>query len=144
MVDDSFSNRKLLQRLLTREGHCVAEADDGEVAVALVLDALRATAAEECTPPSRSALMDPAPAPRVFDLILMDFFMERMNGPDAVLLIRDAGFKGRVIGVTGLMDEDCQQFIESGADAVLCKPITVPAIWKTLQLIETGSSKLME
>ena len=71
-----------------------------------------------------------------FDFILMDFFMVHMNGPEAARLIREAGYDGPIIGVTGVMGDDSTEFINNGADVVLCKPVTVHSIWKALKSIE--------
>ena len=49
--------------------------------------------------------------------------MPRMRGKEASRHIRDAGFDGIIIGITGnAMDEDINDFIKSGADLVLPKP----------------------
>ena len=46
-----------------------------------------------------------------------------MRGKEASRLIRDAGYDGIIIGITGnAMDEDIDSFIKSGADVVLPKP----------------------
>ncbi len=81
-----------------------------------------------------AATMDDTTQP--IDLIIMDFFMNEMNGPEAAWNIRELGFNGPIIGVTGLMDDDCDEFIRLGADVVLCKPVNVAAIWKALRSID--------
>ena len=49
--------------------------------------------------------------------------MPRMRGKEASRLIRDTGYDGIIIGITGnAMDEDVSSFIKSGADIVLPKP----------------------
>ena len=46
-----------------------------------------------------------------------------MNGPEACRAIREIGYTGFVLGVTGnLLPEDVGYFLDSGADAVLGKP----------------------
>ena len=49
--------------------------------------------------------------------------MPSMNGPKAANKMRDLGYVGVIIGVTGnALPEDIQEFLEHGADGVLSKP----------------------
>ena len=145
VVDDSVPNRKMLSRLLTREHHMVTEASDGNEAVQLVKRALDAHnhARTTTTPTVTATGTETVPAiertpsslvpPPLFDLILMDYYMPKMIGPDATSAIRKLGYTGKILGVSGAMDDDVHHFIESGADLVLCKPITLTALWKALR-----------
>ena len=61
---------------------------------------------------------------RMFDVILMDYQMPRMNGPSAAREIRKLGCDSFIVGLTGnIMPEDVRIFKEGGANAVLAKPI---------------------
>jgi CheY-like chemotaxis protein len=61
-----------------------------------------------------------------FGAIFMDFQMPKCNGPDSTKQIRELGYKGKIIGVTGnAMDCDIKQFLIGGADLVLSKPISI-------------------
>lgn len=103
VVDDSISNRKLLCRLLSNKGHVNSQAEDGSVAVEMVMEAER----------------DGKP----FDLVLMDYEMPTMTGPEAARKIRGHGSDVFIVGVTGnLMPEDVNYFHECGAGAILSKP----------------------
>lgn len=103
VVDDSISNRKLLCRLLKNKGHVNSQAEDGLVAVQMVREA------EEKGEP--------------FDLVLMDYEMPNMTGPEAARKIRSYGIDVFIVGVTGnLMPEDVDYFHECGAGAILSKP----------------------
>ena len=44
-----------------------------------------------------------------------------MDGPDAARLMRQVGFNGPIIGITG--HEDSADYLAAGADIVLIKPI---------------------
>ncbi len=116
IVDDSVPNRKMLSRLLTREKHVVTEAADGVEAVEIVYEALQSKTGKQR-----------------FDLILMDFYMTHMCGPEAIKAIRKLGYTGMILGVSGVMDDDVNLFMEAGANLVLCKPISVGALWKALR-----------
>jgi CheY-like chemotaxis protein len=83
-----------------------SEADDGPVAVQMVQ-----AAAEGGAP---------------FDVVFMDNIMILMHGPEAAQMMRAAGFRGLIVGVTGnVMAEDVQQYMASGADHVLGKPVNM-------------------
>ena len=52
--------------------------------------------------------------------------MPNMNGPEAVKLIRELGFRGLIIGVTGnMLPEDIEDFKSHGANRVIGKPLSV-------------------
>ena len=88
-------------------GNCtILEADDGTTA----LDVMRSE----------------SEAGRVIDLVLMDYVMVRMDGPEAAQRMRaDLGYRGVVIGITGnALPEDLDNFRQHGANIVLTKPLT--------------------
>ena len=50
-----------------------------------------------------------------YDVIMMDFVMPIMNGPDCVRELRKQGYHGLIIGVTGNSQEsDIKKFKQSG------------------------------
>lgn len=65
-------------------------------------------------------------AGRSIQLVLMDFIMIHMNGPEAVQKMRaELGYKGIAIGVTGnALPEDLTYFKNHGANDVITKPLT--------------------
>ena len=102
VVDDSSLNRKVMMKALSAAGHTCKEADDGAEAVRLVDAGMQ------------------------IDVILMDSQMPFMGGPLATRKIRDLGYTGFVIGVTGnAMPADTAEFLSHGADMVLVKPMSV-------------------
>jgi CheY-like chemotaxis protein len=103
MVDDSALNRKLLGKLLRISGHIVEEAEDGLQVVEIV------KANRE--------------ADKVYDVILMDFMMPKLDGPSATKVIRDLGYTSPIFGVTGnAVESDVDFFLAHGADRVMIKP----------------------
>ena len=83
-----------------------SEADDGIVAVQMVQ-----AASDEGLP---------------FDIVFMDNIMIAMHGPEAAQAMRAVGFAGLIIGVTGnVMADDMNQYMASGADYVLGKPVNL-------------------
>jgi CheY-like chemotaxis protein len=108
VADDNGVNRKVLQRLLGDHGALVDPAFDGEQAVAMA-------------------------ASGVYELVLMDVSMPRLNGYDATARIRAAtlpsGFPAPwsrvpVLGVTAFaMQADLDRCIASGMNGYVRKPL---------------------
>ena len=102
VVDDSSLNRKVMTKALMAAGHRCIEAEDGSEAVRLV------------------------DSGKLFDVILMDSQMPLMRGTVATRKIRDLGYTGFVVGVTGnAMPADTAEFLAHGADMVLVKPMSI-------------------
>jgi signal transduction histidine kinase/ActR/RegA family two-component response regulator len=105
VVDDALSNRKLLCRLLERQGHKCDMAENGQVALEMVREKM---------------LSNEEP----YDSILMDYEMPVMNGPTASSLIRQLGCDAFIVGITGnVLSDDVQYFKSKGANAILPKPV---------------------
>ena len=105
IVDDSKVNRVMLTRLLTSMGHSCYDACDGAAALNLY---------QECLQKSRT-----------IDVVLMDSHMPIMSGSEATLKLRELGFTGVIIGVTGDVIESNSDdpFLNSGVDAIMTKPV---------------------
>eukprot|EP00597_Dinobryon_sp_UTEXLB2267_P013177 CAMPEP_0170111666 /NCGR_PEP_ID=MMETSP0020_2-20130122/8621_1 /TAXON_ID=98059 /ORGANISM="Dinobryon sp., Strain UTEXLB2267" /LENGTH=205 /DNA_ID=CAMNT_0010337259 /DNA_START=1839 /DNA_END=2456 /DNA_ORIENTATION=- len=112
IVDDSDLNRKVLRRQIQSESSgiwqnaVVKDADDGLTALEVMRTEM---VAGEC-----------------FDLVLLDFVMLQMHGPEAAKSMRSSlGFKGIILGVTGnALPEDVRVFKESGVNDILIKPLS--------------------
>jgi CheY-like chemotaxis protein len=75
-------------------------------------------------PPSSAAAAAAVVAPSVYDLILMDYQMPRMDGPTAITRIRRLGYTGKIVGLTGnVLDSDKEFMRTAGANHVLSKPV---------------------
>jgi len=108
VVDDSVSNRKMLMRLLRDRCSLIGEAVDGVDAVTQI----------------KAVLLDDEQ--RQYDAILMDFIMPNMEGPEAAKCIRELGFQGLIVGITGnVLPVDKDRFLSRGADLVLTKPVNI-------------------
>ncbi|CAB9527495.1 Autoinducer 1 sensor kinase/phosphatase LuxN (Partial), partial [Seminavis robusta] len=122
VVDDVMSNRKMLVRLLERAGHTCDTATNGEAAIRAVEGDIGAVIEDRNHVP--------------FDCILMDYEMPIMNGPDATERIRDLGFGGLILGVTGnVLAEDTDHFLSKGADEIIAKPVKIAKLqesWERL------------
>ena len=74
-------------------------------------------------------------------LILLDSHSQIvMDGIEATKRIRALGFRGRMFGVTGnALGEDMDEFLSSGLDKVLTKPLNME---KLIQAMQGQSSTL--
>jgi CheY-like chemotaxis protein len=101
VVDDADSNRKILMILLKKAGLETDSREDGQQAVDLI-----------------SADMN------AYQLVLMDNFMPVMNGLDAVRNLRARGYPYIIVGITGnSMADDLAEYLASGADMIVSKPL---------------------
>jgi CheY-like chemotaxis protein len=58
-----------------------------------------------------------------------------MNGPDATRAIRQFGYTGPIIGVTGnALDEDKLIFMNAGATNVIIKPLKMSKLLEIIDL----------
>jgi CheY-like chemotaxis protein len=70
---------------------------------------------------------------RSFDLVMLDYTMRSMHGPETAAAIRSLGFTGKIIGVTGnTLPDDIEEFKRKGADHVLIKPLKADELAKVL------------
>ena len=106
VVDDAESNRKMLARLLKSRCRSYEEACDGLEAINIVMSAIERD--------------------QRFDVILMDYIMPNMDGPTATMHIRQLGYEGVIIGVTGnTIKKDIETFLNSGANWIMSKPFDI-------------------
>jgi CheY-like chemotaxis protein len=109
VVDDVEMNRKMIIRCIKYKYAMIGEAEDGNIAVQAVQNAV-----ENREP---------------YDIILMDYQMPNMIGPIAAKIMRNNGYKGLIIGVTGNgLQPDVDYFLSHGANRVLIKPVSIEQI----------------
>ena len=108
LVDDAKLNRKMMARMLALHGECreIEEACDGLEAV--------------------TAYMKNKEENKHFDLVVLDYEMPNLNGPDAAAELRHLGYTGLIVGMTGVsMPKYIEHFLNQGANEVLEKPLDV-------------------
>jgi len=113
VAEDNKINQKLIDRLLSRDGHFVRIVDNGQEA----LEAL------ENEP---------------FDLVLMDVQMPIMDGIEATQKIRERELREgghlRIVAITAnALDGDREQCIATGMDGFLTKPIQLSELRRILK-----------
>ena len=125
VAEDALSSRKMLIRLLEREGHTCVPASNGRDAVEVIQNDMDQEQLMTLREESSGHFSIPSDHKKI-DTILMDYEMPYMTGPEATRAIRKLGYKGTIIGVTGnVLVEDVEYFKDSGADEVLGKPISM-------------------
>ncbi len=101
VVDDDPSHRTMLKAVLSAEGYQVQEADDGDTACGMVETTL-------------------------FDLVLMDLRMKRMNGDEAQKKIVDISPDTPVIIMTAYGSvRSAVEALKAGAQNYLTKPVDI-------------------
>lgn len=114
VVDDNALNRRVARALLERLGATVTEAASGETAV-------------------EAALSSPT------DVVLMDLHMLALDGLSATMQLRQLGFGGVVVGLTGEEHEGSErEWLKAGANALLSKPVQVEGLQAVLARLLLG------
>jgi CheY-like chemotaxis protein/anti-sigma regulatory factor (Ser/Thr protein kinase) len=107
VVDDYALNRRLLRRMLEKDGHTVVESNDGQIALEAALN-------------------------QSFDLILMDIDMPVMDGYESAKAIRaqsDLNRSTYICALSGLVfKEDQEKTSLAGMDEHLPKPVSFDAL----------------
>ncbi|KAI0747292.1 hypothetical protein BC629DRAFT_1585210 [Irpex lacteus] len=140
VVDDDPLTRKLMARMLTRLGCRVSTAENGGIALDLILtghSSARPTPSSENhdipTPGSGMSYADE----QKYAVVFLDNQMPVLSGIETVAKLREIGRKDFVVGVTGnaLLD-DQQEFYGAGVDHVLTKPVQEKALKSMLTVAD--------
>ncbi|HWE86358.1 MAG TPA: response regulator [Terracidiphilus sp.] len=113
IVDDSRFSRRLLSQMLEREGMTGAEAADAEAG----LELLRSQPG--------------------FDLLLVDWNMPGISGPEMIARARQEGMLGlKILMVTTVAESECiLEALDAGADEFLMKPFDAEGLREKLALM---------
>ena len=119
IVDDNAANREVARAILEQVGVEVSEADGGEAAVRLA-------------------------ATSPFDLILLDYRMPVVDGPEALRRIRAAAGPNQSIPILGFSaDAEMSGLAEAGGfDGVVAKPINAVALIQAVAAWAEGAATL--
>ncbi|KAF8892172.1 hypothetical protein BD779DRAFT_1784373 [Infundibulicybe gibba] len=143
VVDDDPLTRTLMKRILTRLGCHVSTAENGEIALEMILGP---NYLHNFTPSSDASrnlgpILEQERATYTtegkYAVVFLDNQMPVLSGLKAVEKIRDLGRKDFVVGVTGnaLLD-DQKEYLEAGVDYVLTKPVLEKSLKDMLVLAD--------
>lgn len=151
VVDDDPLTRKLMSRMLTRLNCQVTTAENGEIALELILHGAHQgqTPSSEDTgsgglsldgvgvPASTSNLGLLGECEYRYGVVFLDNQMPVMSGLEAVSKLRALNRKDFVVGVTGnALLSDQQEYLEAGVDHVLTKPVLEKSLKSMLAIAE--------
>lgn len=115
VVDDIDLSRKMTIKRLERENCTWDQAVDGLDAVEKMRLAIAAGVK--------------------YDLVLTDYSMPNMDGPEAIRHMRALGYLGKIVGITGHEDAfHINMFMSNGANKVLVKPVDKKTLVAQLDL----------
>ena len=127
VVDDSATNLKMCCKLFKKLGAEVEQATDGNIAVDMVRTML------EHHHEGQVFDLEATIEARMYDVVVMDNLMPIMCGPEACAAMRELGYKGLVIGLTGhALAEDIAKYKAHGANSVLKKPIDMAEFFEAM------------
>ncbi|KAM0753644.1 hypothetical protein T439DRAFT_322531 [Meredithblackwellia eburnea MCA 4105] len=113
VVDDDALTRKLMGRMISRLGCDVASAENGEIALNMIIAKREQDEASEFQLKSKN-----------FDIIFLDNQMPVMTGIQLAARLKAQKRDDLVVGVTAnALLEDQEEFVAAGASTVLTKPV---------------------
>ncbi|KIM44414.1 hypothetical protein M413DRAFT_442397 [Hebeloma cylindrosporum] len=131
VVDDDQLTRTLMKRILTRLGCRVSCAENGEVALEMILGmriAIGGTPSSDASGNSGPILEQVQETP-IFEegkyaVVFLDNQMPIMSGLKVVAKLRELERTDFIVGVTGnALLSDQEEYLEAGVDRVLTKPV---------------------
>ncbi|KIY70540.1 hypothetical protein CYLTODRAFT_347512 [Cylindrobasidium torrendii FP15055 ss-10] len=123
VVDDDKLTRLLMKRMLERLGCSVTVAENGQVALNILLGLVQTPSSDRSVPVLEHRLSESV-SPRVFTAIFLDNQMPLMSGLQLVAKLRELQRTDFVVGVTGnALRQDQEEYLSAGADNVLAKPV---------------------
>ncbi|KIK56435.1 hypothetical protein GYMLUDRAFT_47200 [Collybiopsis luxurians FD-317 M1] len=131
VVDDDALTRTLMRRMLERMGCIVTTAENGDLALKILLDP------DPDGKDSLSCSISERTAQYRFHIIFLDNQMPVLSGLKAIAKLRDLGRHDFVVGVTGnALVSDQKEYLDAGVDHVLTKPVLERSLRSMLQLAD--------
>ncbi|KAK4056812.1 hypothetical protein OIO90_002061 [Microbotryomycetes sp. JL221] len=144
VVDDDALTRRLMGRMLERLGCLVSTAENGAIALDMLLSGSGLKASSEGVGiDPRSTLS--SNAPRNFEITFLDNQMPICSGLQVVNRMRSLGRDDLIVGVTAnALLADQENYIEQGASAVLTKPVSEVDLRRYLIMADRKRAELKD
>ncbi|KAF8705135.1 His Kinase A (phosphoacceptor) domain, partial [Rhizoctonia solani] len=126
IVDDDPLTRRLMSRMLTRLGCTCETAENGLIALEMLLGPMTGTPSTGDPPPSTNSELSGTNAQGMgkYAVVFLDNQMPLCSGLEVMRQLRSIGRQDFVVGVTGnALKEDQEEYYEAGVDHVLTKPV---------------------
>ncbi|THV02531.1 hypothetical protein K435DRAFT_653306 [Dendrothele bispora CBS 962.96] len=146
VVDDDKLTRTLMQRLMERLGCTVTTAENGEIALKILLedssgedddDDCDSMISESCNHSVGYHRRHRHRQQSRFSIVFLDNQMPVLSGLKVVEKLRELGRHDFVVGVTGnALISDQKEYLDAGVDHVLTKPVLERSLKSMLQLAE--------
>ncbi|KAF9269218.1 hypothetical protein L218DRAFT_953768 [Marasmius fiardii PR-910] len=138
VVDDDALTRMLMKRLLERLGCDVTTAENGDMALKILLNEDESNNEISEQPITESS--------NKFSCIFLDNQMPVMSGVETVVKLREVrGRRDFVVGVTGnALITDQREYLDAGADHVLTKPVLERSLKSMLYLADERRRNYLE
>ncbi|KAG8751906.1 hypothetical protein FRC12_012212 [Ceratobasidium sp. 428] len=149
VVDDDSLTRRLMTRMLTRLGCTVDNAENGQIALDMLLAPLPTPRSQQTQSSAGFPSMEPGtilPSAAVasmdlseckYDIVFLDNHMPICSGVEVAKRLRKLERKDFVVGVTGnALTEDQQEYLQAGANHVLTKPVLEKSLKAMLVLAD--------
>ncbi|KAG1771535.1 Tco5, signal transduction HAMP domain histidine kinase [Suillus occidentalis] len=151
VVDDDRLTRTVMSRMLTRLGCNVSTAENGEIALEMIVSGLGTLEARD-GPNSRvfnlshDSKMDQngegTENGYAYDAIFLDNQMPVMSGLELVSKLREMGRADFVVGITGnALINDQKEYSDAGVDHILTKPVFESSLVKMLTIADERRRK---
>lgn len=107
IADDAALSRKMVERLISAVSNDCTHAVNGQDAVTQVLGSMQR-------------------GQRVFDVVVIDYYMPGLDGPEAIKEMRRCGYTGMIFAVTAsAVAVDKEKLLAAGADLIMAKPFNM-------------------
>ncbi|KAG9313135.1 Tco5, signal transduction HAMP domain histidine kinase [Chiua virens] len=142
VVDDDRLTRTIMSRTLTRLGCHVSTAENGEIALEMIIGGRVQKPDDELPSGSvfedRGQYDDSAWTSSRYDVVFLDNQMPIMSGLEVVAKLREMGRQDFVVGVTGnALIGDQKEYFEAGVDQILTKPVFEPSLVQILTIADS-------
>lgn len=149
VVDDDRLTRTVMSRMLTRLGCNVSTAENGEVALEMIISGSKIENGPNFRvfDPSHDSEKDQNGEGMengyAYDVVFLDNQMPIMSGLEVVSKLREMGRADFVVGITGnALINDQKEYTEAGVDHILTKPVFESSLVNMLTIADERRRKL--